>query len=581
MLFIKLNTRVNGMSCGKNKTLTLVFFIAAVSMLAYSQFFGMQLMEFDSVIKIVSHSGTDFGEVVNIFTQPEENFFFISVNYRPVGSLLYWFVFMLYGLNFSAFHLLCFALHALNSVLVFFLARKLIRDKSGFFSLIAALAFALNPINLNSVLFISRLHEPLILFALLASLLFLKKFFEEKKQRFFLISIFFCGLGIFSKETGCLIPFVLFSYCFVFLKEKTILRRLTRSLKLCVPFFSLIALYFALMLFSLGRIGGYTNQFVPNNARASIIFFKLLFYPVGFLKIDLLKPIYALLVNPFAFVPVLISVIAITAFALWFFSRKKKDKPVLFLFLWFFIFLFFFSAFGLMMPWYSYVPLVPFVLLLSIFLERNCKRFCKSNLSKILSFFIAFLFISFFLFSPLFVSYEQPLAAGKMTQSVLSQTVNAAEMLPDESTIYLVNYPAILFFPEKGFDYQFFMVNWASVQAMLDFSFPQKNLDVFSLSSSTILDLGLDENQFSFSQKDNCVFLLESKKDLYRKTARIFPAMFWARGQINSREITVNFDHTLEFESIEITLPEQDCKNAFLLFFDGKDVKTFKASNFS
>ena len=332
------------------------------------------------------------------------------------------------------------------------------------------------------------------------------------------------------------------------------------------------------MFFSLGRMGGYSGQFTLNSTRAAILFFKFLFYPIGFLEINFLQPLYNFLVYSLPNLLVLISIASVAIFALWFFSRHKKDKPILFLFFWLFTFLFAFSTFGIMMAWYSYVPLVPVVLLLGIFLKRHCNNFSKSQVSRIVSVLIAALFISFILFSPLFVTYEQPLLAGKITQKVLNQTQYLAKNLPNESEIYLVNYPAIFFVSEKGFDYSFFMVNWASSQAMFDFSFPKKNLDVFSLSSSNLFVPNFNENQFSFTKKDNCVFLVESRKDKYRKVARIFPARRWAKDKNDAKGIVLNTSHTLEVEAIEIILPEQECRNAFFLFFDGKDVKALNAS---
>ncbi|MDP2974110.1 MAG: glycosyltransferase family 39 protein, partial [Candidatus Diapherotrites archaeon] len=262
----------------KRKGLLLAFAIALIVLFAYRDFFGIELMEFDAVPKIVSHSNPGIAGFFGILTGPEQHYLPISSNYKPFGSLVLWIIFLVNGLNFTAFHALSFVLHALNSVLVFFLAKKLIKKTNDLFPFLAALIFALHPIHLNTILFVSRVHELLACFALLSSLLLLMLFFEEKRQRYFLLSILFCGIGIFSKEAGSLIPVILFFYCLIFLKEKGIRSLITRSLKICVPFFSLVAAYFALMFFSLGGLAGYAYSLPYSKSQIVFSFLQFIFY---------------------------------------------------------------------------------------------------------------------------------------------------------------------------------------------------------------------------------------------------------------------------------------------------------------
>ena len=85
---------------------------AVIALLAYSQFFGIELAEFDTVAKLTSYTNPDISEVARIFTQPEQFYTNHSTNYRPVESLIFWVTFIFQGFNLKAFHLVNFLFHA-------------------------------------------------------------------------------------------------------------------------------------------------------------------------------------------------------------------------------------------------------------------------------------------------------------------------------------------------------------------------------------------------------------------------------------------------------------------------------------
>ena len=236
-----------------NKDILFAVSIAIIALLAYSQFLGIQILEFDAVANTLSHSDQNSAEIIKIFTSPQQSYHSSSIVYRPVESLVWWIFFSFQGMNLALSHLFMLLLHAINSALVFVLATKLLRDKSRIFSFIAALAFALNPIHLHTVLFASRLPELLVAFSLLSSLLLLSKYFKSKNKTFFYLAIFTCFAGVFSKAAGSLIPLVLLLYVFIFSKETVLKKRVKNAFKFCLPFLALIPIYIALMFFPLAK----------------------------------------------------------------------------------------------------------------------------------------------------------------------------------------------------------------------------------------------------------------------------------------------------------------------------------------
>ncbi len=557
---------------GANSKQTLLFagWIFFIALLAYSQFFGVRIMEFDAVSKIISHSGKDAAEIFRIFSSPEEHYLFFSSNYRPFESLVLWIAYLFNGLDFFMLHFLGFFLHAVNSVLVFFLARRLLKDNFGFFSFLAAALFALHPVNINTVLFVSRLHEPLVAFGLLASLLCLARFLETGKKLFFAFAFLFCAIGTFSKETGLLIAPMLFLYCLAFLKQKNILGRLFEAARLCIPFFFLAAAYVTLTFLALGRFGGYATASPSLRSQLVVSFFRYILYPNDFLQNNFFLSARTFFGQQLPNIVFLAVFSALVLVILWLFSRQKEKRQALFLLAWLFGFLFAFVVFGFMYPWYTYIPLIAFAILFGFFLKKCNAFFHKSRLSLLCALLVIVFFASPLAFSPLFVSYKQPLIASQLSQKIFSQTLSAVSRLPDESTVFLVNYPRYFSFNENGFSHTIFLVHGGSIQAMLDYAMPKKKASIIALTNSSITEASLAKNQFGFFVRGNCSFVLENA----------LPKLAHIRRDAMARRIpdigfAGNFSQT---EIIEMQFPEKECKTAIFLFFDGQNIQLLKAT---
>ena len=547
----------------------LAFFLA---LLAYGRFFGIQLMEFDAVSKIVSHSQAGLQGFFGIFTQPEEHYLFFSRNYRPFETFLFWVIFLFNGMNFTAFHALSFVLHAANAALVFFLARKLLNDKGGFFALIAAGLFAVQPVTMSSVLFVSRLHEPLVCFALLASLLCLMRFLDVKGRVFFALSLLFCAVGVFSKETGVLIPCVLLLYCIVFSREKKIAGRILRSIKLTLPFFAVAGAYLAAMFLVLGRIGGYTFAPQPFRSQLVISFLNYFFYPIDFLRNNFFQKAKPFLKTVPADAIALILVASGAMFLLWFFSVKRKNRAAFFLLAWFFGFTLAFTAFGFMYSWYAYVPLVPFAIMLSMLLRSGWEKAAKSRASAAAAAAAGILFVSLFAVSPLFINYRQPAIAGEITQGTFSKALEAAGPLPAGSTLYLLNLPRQLAFSENGYWYGTFLLHGGSVQAMLDLRLPEKKFNAVELTDLVVTSAKMESARLSFSLRGGCNFLLENRSPgIVNMTVAYKP--------LPNSGISLRRQTSRTSQSIELRMREKECRQAVFMFFNGKTVQALRVDD--
>ena len=105
--------------------------------------------------------------------------FTYTIYYRPIQILSYAVDYRLWGMNSSGFHFFGIFLHFLNSILVFFLILKLVREKA--IALLAAIFFAVHPAYSGAISYISSRADLLFFFFGFLSML-LYVFFKEKKK---------------------------------------------------------------------------------------------------------------------------------------------------------------------------------------------------------------------------------------------------------------------------------------------------------------------------------------------------------------------------------------------------------------
>jgi len=139
--------------------------------------------------------------------------------YFPLTYTVFLVEHALWGFNPAGYHWVNILLHAVNSLLLWQLLKRL--GVPG--AWLAAAIFALHPVQVESVAWITELKNVLSLFFVLLTLLCWVEFVEERvKQswRWYALALFFCALALFSKTTACTLPAALL--LILWLKEKRI-----------------------------------------------------------------------------------------------------------------------------------------------------------------------------------------------------------------------------------------------------------------------------------------------------------------------------------------------------------------------
>jgi tetratricopeptide (TPR) repeat protein len=125
--------------------------------------------------------------------------------YFPLVYTTFRLEYALWGLNPVGYHWVNILLHAANAVLVWRLLRRL--DLPG--AWLAAALFALHPVHVESVAWITERKNVLMGLFFLLSLLAWTRFLEERPGRmwkYYGLALFFYALALFSKTTACTLP---------------------------------------------------------------------------------------------------------------------------------------------------------------------------------------------------------------------------------------------------------------------------------------------------------------------------------------------------------------------------------------
>jgi len=175
-----------------------------------------------------------------------------SVAYRPVLSTTYFIDSWLWGQKPFGFHLTNLGIHVLNCILLYIVLLRILPNAS--LSLLAALIFAAHPLKSEAVAAIGYRADLLsTLFVLAAFRLYISASNGRGLLRWTGVCAFFI-LGLFSKETAAVFPFLCLSYDY-FVKNESV-KTVARHSGRYAAFFSILAVYIYLYVFV------FTNQAV-------------------------------------------------------------------------------------------------------------------------------------------------------------------------------------------------------------------------------------------------------------------------------------------------------------------------------
>lgn len=164
--------------------------------------------------------------------------------YRPMHTILSIFDYEVWGLNPFGFHLSNTVLHLANTLMLYFFAVKVVKDRAA--SLLAASLFAVHPVHTESVTFISARVDLLATFFMLPSFyLYISSVNSGRLLNWrYVLSLVLFLFALFSKEMALTMPALVAAYALFFEERGGRAIRVT-------PYFIVLALYILFRVFGL------------------------------------------------------------------------------------------------------------------------------------------------------------------------------------------------------------------------------------------------------------------------------------------------------------------------------------------
>lgn len=259
-------------------------------------------------------------------------------SYRPLLLVYYAFEYAVFGLKPWGWHLVNIIFHTLNSLLVFFIASRILGKKGGegpvynFAPFFAAVIFAAHPVHSEAIAWVGCVTELSYTFFYLSAFYL---FISCNGIGVLATAAFFFLLALLSKETAITLPLVLLAYD-LFSGERRF--RIGELIKRYAPFVVSLFVYIALRLTALKGVlpnqGLHTyldqTKVLINSAVFLAEYIKAIILPIKFYPFNLFDPVYSI-AEPKAILSfVFLILVAIGIIALWLYRKRVNPFYLVF-----------------------------------------------------------------------------------------------------------------------------------------------------------------------------------------------------------------------------------------------------------
>jgi tetratricopeptide (TPR) repeat protein len=192
--------------------------ILIISFITYIQSINFPLLIWDDNLYVTENihiRGLSLANFKLFFTE------FYAGNYQPLTIISYAIEFYFTGLSSWLYHVTNIVFHIINAILVFMLIKKL-APTSDFLPLFVAAFFAIHPMKVESVVWISERKDVLYGFFFLLSMICYCNYLLSKKVGTFILSSVFFICSCLSKSAAVIIPVMMFAFDYYFERKITI-----------------------------------------------------------------------------------------------------------------------------------------------------------------------------------------------------------------------------------------------------------------------------------------------------------------------------------------------------------------------
>jgi len=423
-----------------------IFILTLLCFGAYGDILGFYFTSIDSFPLILSGRIDSVLHVGKIFSSPLGGGFPFGSYYRPISELTYGIDSLIWGKNPFGYHLTDILLHLLNSILVFMAANILFRNfrRRLLAAWIASALFLLSPINMSVITTMERRQDVVMAMMFSLSLLAFGKAQKTENIRidWYLYSLLFGCLAVFSKESAFVLPVVVWFLAFIFNDSRDYIKRAIRATKYTIPFFGFVLLNTALHLYFFGQWDVRTSSGLHQNAIALINSFFIFAGPLEVLRLPLIGKALIVLTLSFISSVSLMRMLFKTGLNGFFdFVLHYDRRAYTFLLVFIFTFMALFTAKGMSHDFYHYLPNMALTALIAMLLfDTQRGRLTKIIMKAIGALFAVYIII----FSPVFNDYKAWRSSSNITRQVIKETENFLLSDRDAARVYLINWPGFI-----------------------------------------------------------------------------------------------------------------------------------------
>ncbi len=317
-----------------------IFFILSAGFLLHSFMLNGSFRNVDDRFSIVENPLIQ--NPANLDEVFQHGYFKDRSYYRPLVNLSFMLEYQLFGLNAFFYYLDNLFLHLWGALLVFAVARQLLREslnswptlRQDYAAFWAALLFVIHPIQWEAVANVPGRSILLChVFQMISLWLFLQSARASYRRIWYVAALFAFGLALLCKESAAMLPFILIAYLYWIKKDHSWRGRLG-----IVPFFFVLGVYVVLR-----KILGMTQMFlwptfgahalgVLTFIQGTLTYGRLFLFPFGLhfdRSLAVLTAIHGPVIIALGFYATLIA-------GLWYW-RQRIHPLVFFCLAWFFI----------------------------------------------------------------------------------------------------------------------------------------------------------------------------------------------------------------------------------------------------
>lgn len=411
----------------RNSNLLLIFALIFITYIFYSNSIQSGFVMLDDPAKIQENqliTGLTFSNIYAMFST------FIFHTYFPVTLLSYAFDYTLWGgLEPHGFHFTNLLLHIINVILLFVFTKNFTGKNNAAF--IAALIFAVHPMNVETVAWLSERSNLLYtLFFLTSMIYYLKHTGNRGKIKYLVFTYLFFLLSLLSKSSAVILPlvFILIDY---FRQNKFSFKIIfNKSPYLAISLiFGLVAIYATVSTGNISKVAASYSVY----DRIFLAFYPMVYYIVKFFTPFYLSIVHAYPVKSGGFLPLpyYLSLIPVLFFIFITIRFQPLKKILAFAFLFFFLnisVLLMIVPIGgnfLMAEHFVYVPYIGFAIAAGIVFSKIYDKTLSSKIPATVLLSIYYILIPVFCFA----TYSR----NKVWKSSTALFSDLAENNPDNS----------------------------------------------------------------------------------------------------------------------------------------------------